>query len=339
MRRPLPTVGYNPSVLPIAAGLIDGGAYVATSRFEQANRRHCYNEHVIGNEHARFHSRYNSHGSTRLDVLDGGLATVRRSYVRDNAGCFDGRHRCTDARLLRDGGAYWLTYVSFWGRAECRGHWLAPIDLRNSTVDTTRRVRMSSPRNGGVLRTAGRRYELVDAAPRLLLRDMARNTTTSVATRYGGTWHNSLHPLWLADWRRYLVVGHRHREAGGARFEFGHDYEYVLMLLDPGRSAREASGRAAGRRPTAGFAAARVTNHSRPLCVAGGGFLSGDGCRDNGVKYITGAWLEPSRSPPLVRFSFGVDDCRSALLELRLDELGALFVDGGGVLDGGEAPT
>lgn len=190
----------------------------------------------------------------------------------------------------------WLTYVSFWGDQRCRGYFLAKIALDTGIVDTRGRIRLLAPRNSAIYQYNGATIEIVDIGPVMTLRDIRTNATRAILSVPGDPLplHNSIHPVWIDRWERFLVLGHRHLREGGA-FSYGHAYIYIALLFDPQRM--------------------RVTDVSKPFALTKHGIAPPQKTR--GIQYAMGAFVRNNT----LQMSVGLDDCWSTLLPIRLESL------------------
>jgi hypothetical protein len=164
-----------------------------------------------------------------------------------------------------------------------------------------------------------------------LLRSSGERIRRAAPPRFARMMHNSIHPLWIAEWGMWLGVGHRHYSAGtddngrlapGAPFQYGYRYRHVLFTLKP-RSQR-------------------IVRYSREFCLpalaADGAAAAPTGELCEGIQFIMSAFRRGSESDhrhrrvnmqqegaALVSFSYGINDCESGLLTLSLRHISALL--------------
>ena len=103
--------------------------------------------------------------------------------------------------------------------------------------------RLAAERNAGVVVVDGvPKYELVHTVPRLQFHDVAGGVLERDApASFPSSLHNSIHPLWVAEFGAYLGVAHLYTHpqgtpphgGGRAPFQFGYGYRHVLYTLTP----------------------------------------------------------------------------------------------------------
>jgi len=174
-----------------------------------------------------------------------------------------------------------------------------------SQADTTL---LAAPRNGVIIVSNNERrmplFEIVNIAPRLELRALDGQYTShpipEAFAREG--MHSSFHPLWVPELNAYLGGGHRHYRSGmnSKPFRYGYSYRQVLFTLSP-----------------VSFAMQRFT---REFCLPSLD-LGHSACE--GIQFITSAFrsVADGRMTPSVGFSYGIQDCESAVLTLSVHRL------------------
>ena len=176
-------------------------------------------------------------------------------------------------------------------------------------------IALTAMRNGGIIvsNDGGRTplFELVNVAPQLELRAPDGHYTyhrlpDSFAQK---GMHNSIHPLWVPELGAYLGVAHRHYRDGGLSskevFRFGSSYRQTLFTLSP-----------------VDFSMQRF---SRELCFSS---LDQGGSACEGVQFVMSAFRPATRSQhtqPSISFSYGVQDCESAVLTITIERLKQLL--------------
>jgi len=134
--------------------------------------------------------------------------------------------------------------------------------------------------------------------------------------------HNSIHPLWVPELGAYLGVSHRHYSSGtnhqtgrpepSAPFQYGYSYRHVLFTITPPDM--------------------RLTRHSRELCFPSMDAASGNASADGselceGIQFVMGAFRQQPTSRT-ISFTFGVQDCESAILTLSIERIDKLLAYG-----------
>lgn len=249
-----------------------------------------------------------------------------------------------------------MSYANLWGVGACRGHFVARLALDLRAAPTVRlRLEatnvtgglnaslqpgaLASERNGGLLELCKHPrtlVELADVAPTLewvlganghgcaaaapLLAVAPRHLTRRAPPTFADAMHNSVHPLWVEEWGEWLGVGHRHYASGtdargqlhaNAPFQYGHSYRHVLFTLHAH--------------------SLRMTRFSREFCMPAlsVGRNASEHQLCEGVQYVTSAfrYLSPARR---IGFSYGINDCESALLSMSLEHVHYLLEFYGG---------
>ena len=220
------------------------------------------------------------------------------------------------------GGGVGLEFISHGNRT---GRLAAMIQAQQSAssnpfllFDTSGLHRLAAERNGGiVLSNDGTRqplYELVNVAPELQLRAPSGQYTYHKLppgfAKIG--MHNSIHPIWLPELSEYLCVGHRHYGDGSddkgeakrnAHFRFGSSYRQIFFTLSP-----------------LDFS---VRRFSREFCFPS---LEKGSNACEGIQFVMSAFRPASTSRvPSVSFSYGVQDCESAVLTMTIAMLERLL--------------
>ena len=311
-RMPLAGFGFNPTIVRAPAHLRRRGTeFIGTDRFERNNKR-------VACRNPNLHAYIRNNASTaRLLLLDRNLCVLQRSRIRGDR-CMAHRYSAVDARLLVSGAQLYASYANMWGDAECRGHFLARLRLKLDAPPlgqfaSARRLR--SIRNGGVVVQGTRiAMELADVAPLTEVVDAVTGALTrrSVPRHFSTFMHNSMHPLWVPELSAFLGAGHRHLRQGydangagvrGAPFQYGSSYRHVLFTFN-------ATTR-------------RIARFSNEFCIAA---LDGTPACE-GISFIMGAFRRMD-APGTISFSYGVNDCESALLTLSIARLDALLAFG-----------
>jgi hypothetical protein len=336
---PLVGFGFNPTIVRAPEHLRRGGVeFIGTDRFEQNNKMvTCHNHNL---------HRYirNNSSTARLLLLDKRQRVLKRTEIYGGR-CMRFRYSAVDARLLVVGSMLYMSYANMWGNPECRGHFLAQLKLRldappdnqfnrlaelASTEVTGGLNVMGSPgkllsvRNGGVLVDRNRiSMELSDVAPITeVLTATGRLSHFPAPFRFSTFMHNSIHPIWVTELSAFLGVGHRHLRNGygtdrsiipTAPFQYGYSYRHIFFTFD--NNTR------------------RIVRFSREFCIAA---LDGTKTRAapvsspvpsntcDGITFVMGAFRR-NDAPATISFSYGINDCESALLTLSVARLDTLL--------------
>jgi hypothetical protein len=249
-----------------------------------------------------------------LLLLNAKMRVLKRVPIYGDR-CVAYRYSAVDARLFVIGSELHASYVNMWGDSKCRGHFLARINLQLNSSQPAAFVspqRLRSVRNGGIL-VHGKRVttELSDVAP---ITEMVNMHTGAVSTSYpplqfSTFMHNSMHPIWVPELAAFLGIGHRHLREGydangrvvhNAPFQYGSSYRHVFFTLN-------ATTR-------------RINRFSREFCIAA--LDHSHACE--GISFIMGAFRRNSK-PTTISFTYGINDCESALLTLSMARLHAFL--------------
>ena len=207
---------------------------------------------------------------------------------------------------------------------------------RNATGRTDSGMhQLKAPRNGGVLLLRnGTAVELVDIAPKTTfwsvplspqeletgdmdnrldqMRQPIMLRQRRAPRSFSAEVHNSIHPIWVEEYNAYLAVGHIHylpRADEKGPYEFGSSYRQIFFTIDETklsirRFSRELCFPSLESR---GKDNARIVTERHAVC--------------DGVQFVMGGF----RQGPSFHFSYGVNDCESALLTLSLSRIDKLL--------------
>jgi len=336
--------GFNPTIVRAPEHLRRHNIeFIGTDRFEQNNKMvKCRNPNL------RRYIRNNS-STARLLLLNKGLQVLHRAEIYGGR-CMRPRYSAVDARLLVAGSTLYMSYANLWGDPECRGHFIARLKLQLnappnnqfnrladlvSTESTGGLDVMGSPgkllsvRNGGVLVQQNRiRMELSDIAPFTeVLTVTGKLSRFPVPLRFSTFMHNSMHPIWVPELSAFLGVGHRHLREGydtngriipSAPFQYGYSYRHVFFTFDDKTR--------------------RIVRFSREFCIAAldgtkaravPASLSTPSAACDGISFVMGAFRRDD-APPTISFTYGINDCESAILTLSVARLDTLLEFGPG---------
>jgi hypothetical protein len=125
--------------------------------------------------------------------------------------------------------------------------------------------------------------------------------------------HNSIHPIWVEEFNAYLAVGHIHylpRKDDPGSYEFGSSYRQILFTIDDAKlSVRRFSRELClPSLESSGEGNRRIDTEDRAVC--------------DGVQFVMSAFRQ---GPTTFHFSYGINDCESALLTLSLSRIRELL--------------
>ena len=215
--------------------------------------------------------------------------------------------------------------------------------MRHTSSDTAGRTdsglqELTAPRNGGVLlRRDGTVVELVHVAPKTTFwtvplspqelatgemdqRRLAHGEmraekllAASAPRSFSANLHNSIHPIWVEEFNAYLAVGHIHylpRQDDPGSYEFGSSYRQILFTIDEAKlSVRRFSRELClPSLESSGEGNRRIDTEDRAVC--------------DGVQFVMSGFRQ---GPTTFHFSYGINDCESALLTLSLSRIRELL--------------
>ena len=273
-------------------------------------------------------------GGFNLLLLNDQFALLGLVWI-DGQRCSNPAH-FADARLLvGPNDRVFLSYVHF-ALNHCKGHWVDEIKfsiseqlpgkvVRGYLVGMGQRKRdlggmfkLAAPRNSGIVQdpvTGEFDYELVDVMPfqlRRLQADLLNSSHQQKENRshfepersvpnFARGMHNSMHPLYVAEFGGYIGVGHRHYTSGAHPiFKWGHSYRHVVFLM---------------RRQPNGLL--MMSNFSRELCFPA--LRKANTCE--AIQFVMSAFRLGSG----VAITYGVNDCESAFVSFSINKLSELL--------------